>query len=176
MWPSISLVLIQMWDTLNSFVKATRKLVMSRSSAEASPMLWFEHWLWVSFGAEFERRCQCASCLWAGTSTHLQMNQEVRDRGGCTCLMHSIIYPVMLFSIVTFASQLQVPCRRRTSCEARAAGMGSASECRVLGSTCRFTLPELLVALEQPRSHRAVLCFDPCFPEQCNYSWGDVGA
>lgn len=38
------------------------------------------------------------------------------------------------------------------------------------GSTCRLTLPELLVALEQARSHRAVLCFDLCFPEQCNYS------
>jgi len=48
--------------------------------------------------------------------------------------------------------------------------MGSASKRRVLGRACRFALLELLVAREQPRSHRAVLCFDPCFPEQCNYS------
>lgn len=102
--------------------------------------------------------------------THLQMNQEVQDRAGCMSLMHLIIYPVMFFSIVTFASQLQVPYKHETSCETRAAGMGSASERGVPRSTCRFTLPELLVALEQPRSHRAVLCFDPCFPEQYNCS------
>lgn len=122
---------IQMWGTWNLFLRTVRKLFMSRSSAEASPLLQFEHWLLVSFGVE--RRHWCASCLWAGTSTHLQMNQEVQDRAGCTCLMYSIICPVMLFGIVKCASQLQVLREHQTWCETRAAGTGSGSLCRVPG-------------------------------------------
>lgn len=102
-------------------METMRKLFISRSFAEISPMLWYEHWLWVSFGAEFEKRCWGASCLWAGTGTHVQKGQ---GRAGRKSLMHSMLWCCS----IPFFSQLQVPCKHQRPGETRTSGTGIASE------------------------------------------------
>lgn len=95
---------------LNSFMKTKRKLSISRSSDEISPMLWYDHWLWMRRDAKVHYAFEQA--------------QAQKGRTGCTSLMHSIL----CCCSSTFSSQLQVPCKHQRPGEARAAGTGIASK------------------------------------------------
>lgn len=73
----------------------------------------------------------------------LHLSQEVEERTRWRCLTRAITSPAVLLSVVTFASQLQVPGQIQTCCVPRAAGMGSAKHA---GSPCQWC---------------SMLCFDP---------------
>lgn len=153
-----------MWDILNSFMKTMRKLFISRSSAEISPMLWYEHGLWVSFGAEFEKRCQGHKHMCTG--------------GPGWSWTYKLNASILWCCSKPFPSQLQVPCKHQRPVETRVVGSCTASKGRCWGAracspcqTCStpgtakesqssfvfWSMPSWTVDLELRRS--AKLCF-----------------